>query len=88
MAYMLIAIGAGLAGTPASHSLTVRPRAARAGMASGTAAVHRIPPRRVPVTAGAYPDVRIWIGPLAGLRGAIEPVTHVKGRSYGHLVWE
>jgi MFS transporter, DHA2 family, multidrug resistance protein len=66
----------------------VRPRAARAGMASGTAAVHRIPPRRVPVTAGAYPDVRIWIGPLAGFRGAIEPVTHVKGRSYGHLVWE
>ncbi|THA78682.1 MFS transporter [Streptomyces sp. A0592] len=40
-AYVLIGIGAGLAGTPASHSLTGSVPVRRAGMASGTADLQR-----------------------------------------------
>jgi MFS transporter, DHA2 family, multidrug resistance protein len=41
LAYALIGIGVGLAGTPASHSLTGSVPVARAGMASGTADLQR-----------------------------------------------
>ena len=41
MAYALIGIGVGLAGTPASHSLTGSVPVRRAGMASGTADLQR-----------------------------------------------
>ncbi|MFG2622577.1 MFS transporter [Streptomyces sp. NPDC048507] len=41
LAYVLIGIGAGLAGTPASHSLTGSVPVRRAGMASGTADLQR-----------------------------------------------
>jgi MFS transporter, DHA2 family, multidrug resistance protein len=40
-AYALVGIGVGLAGTPASHSLTGSVPVQRAGMASGTAALQR-----------------------------------------------
>jgi MFS transporter, DHA2 family, multidrug resistance protein len=41
LAYMLIGIGVGFAGTPASHSLTGSVPVTRAGMASGTADLQR-----------------------------------------------
>jgi MFS transporter, DHA2 family, multidrug resistance protein len=41
LAYVLIGIGVGLAGTPASHSLTSSVPVRRAGMASGTADLQR-----------------------------------------------
>jgi MFS transporter, DHA2 family, multidrug resistance protein len=41
LAYVLIGIGIGLAGTPASHSLTASVPVRRAGMASGTADLQR-----------------------------------------------
>jgi EmrB/QacA subfamily drug resistance transporter len=41
LAYLLIGIGVGLAGTPASHSLTGSVPVRRAGMASGTADLQR-----------------------------------------------
>jgi hypothetical protein len=41
LAYVLIGIGVGLAGTPASHSLTGSVPVRRAGMASGTADLQR-----------------------------------------------
>jgi DHA2 family multidrug resistance protein-like MFS transporter len=41
LAYMLIGVGVGLAGTPASHSLTGSVPVTRAGMASGTADLQR-----------------------------------------------
>ncbi|WP_405575375.1 MFS transporter [Streptomyces sp. NBC_01167] len=41
LAYVLIGIGAGLAGTPSSHSLTGSVPVRRAGMASGTADLQR-----------------------------------------------
>src|SRR5262249_6549613 len=41
LAYLLIGVGVGLAGTPASHSLTGSVPVTRAGMASGTADLQR-----------------------------------------------
>jgi hypothetical protein len=41
LAYLLIGVGVGLAGTPASHSLTASVPVHRAGMASGTADLQR-----------------------------------------------
>ncbi len=41
IAYVFIGIGVGLAGTPASHSLTGSVPVQRAGMASGTADLQR-----------------------------------------------
>ena len=41
LAYLLVGIGVGLAGTPASHSLTASVPVHRAGMASGTADLQR-----------------------------------------------
>lgn len=41
LAYLLVGVGVGLAGTPASHSLTGSVPVSRAGMASGTADLQR-----------------------------------------------
>jgi len=41
LAYLLVGVGVGLAGTPASHSLTASVPVHRAGMASGTADLQR-----------------------------------------------
>src|SRR4029078_11226024 len=41
LAYLLLGVGVGLAGTPASHSLTGSVPGTRAGMASGTADLQR-----------------------------------------------
>nr|WP_243687026.1 hypothetical protein [Methanobacterium formicicum] len=41
MAYSFVGIGVGLAGTPASHSLTGSVPVKRVGMASGTADLQR-----------------------------------------------